>query len=377
MLVAAVLLCAGATTATASAPVREDAALDRALQRLVTMPGGPPGAIAVVQRGRDETVHAAGVAELGNPRPPRADDHMHVASTAKAFSGAVALSLVDRGVLRLDDTIGLRRPDLPRRWHRVTLRQLLGHTSGVPDFIASPAAQEAVGASLGKAPAPRRLLDFVADEDLEFPPGSRYEYSNSDNIVVGLFVEAATGRSYERELQGRVARPLGLRSTSLPAGPELPEPFLHGYQFEESGPPADVSEVLAGGWAWASGGVVSTPRDLNRFVRGYVGGELFGPAVRREQARFVPGGSEPPGPGRNSAGLGLFRYETPCGTVYGHTGNTLGYTQFAVADRDGQRSATVSITAQRTQTSTGRDAAVFAALRAAELDAVCAAMARR
>lgn len=242
------------------------------------MSGGPPGAIAVVQRGRDEKVHAAGVAELGDPRPPRADDHMHVASTAKAFSGAVALSLVDRGVLRLDDTIGSRRPDLPRHWHRVTLRQLLAHTSGVPDFIASP---------------------------------------------------------------------------------------------------ADVSEVLAGGWAWASGGVVSTPRDLNRFTRGYVGGELFRPSVQREQARFGPGGSEAPGPGRNSAGLALFRYETPCGTVYGHTGNTLGYTQFAVAGRDGQRSATVSITAQRTRTSTGPDAAVFEALRAAELSAVCAAMARR
>lgn len=377
MLVTAVLLGAGATTATASAPIREDAALDRALHRLVTMPGGPPGAIAVVQRGRDERVHAAGVAELGDRRPPSATDHMHVASTAKAFSGGVALSLVDRGVLRLDDTIGARRPDLPRRWHGVTLGQLLAHTSGVPDFIASPAAQAAIGASLGTAPAPRRLLDFVSDQDLEFTPGSRYAYSNSDNIVVGLFVESATGRSYERELQSRVAGPLGLRDTTLPAGPALPRPFLHGYEVERGAPPADVSEVLAGGWAWASGGVVSTPRDLNRFVRGYVGGELFGRPVQEEQARFVRGGSEPPGPGRNSAGLGLFRYETPCGTVYGHTGNTLGYTQFAVASRDGQRSATVSITAQRTQKSTGRDAAVFAALRAAELDAVCAAMARR
>ncbi|MBW0102665.1 beta-lactamase family protein [Pseudonocardia sp. KRD-291] len=340
------------------------------------MPGGPPGAIAVVQRGRHEKVHAAGVAEVGDRRPPKATDHMHIASTAKAFSGGVALSLVERGVLRLDDTIGSRRPDVPRRWHRVTLRQLLNHTSGVPDFIASPAAQAAVGASLGTAPAPRTLLDFVAGEDLRFTPGSRYEYSNSDNIVVGLFVEAATGRSYERELRSRVTGPLGLRDTTLPAGPALPRPFLHGYEVEEGTPPADVSEVLAGGWAWASGGVVSTPRDLNRFVRGYVGGELFRGSTQREQARFVPGGSEPPGPGRNSAGLALFRYETPCGTVYGHTGNTLGYTQFAVAGRDGQRSATLSITAQRTQTSTGRDAAVFAALRAAELDAVCAAMAR-
>jgi D-alanyl-D-alanine carboxypeptidase len=121
-------------------------------------------------------------------------------------------------------------------------------------------------------------------------------------------------------------------------------------------------------------GIVSTPSDLNGFVRGDVGGELFGPGVTTEQARFVEGSSEPPGPGRNMAGLGLFRYDTRCGTVFGHTGNTIGYTQFMAASRDGRRSVTMSISVQRTQRSEGRDAEVFRALRAAEEDAVCAAL---
>jgi hypothetical protein len=82
--------------------------------------------------------------------------------------------------------------------------------------------------------------------------------------------------------------------------------------------------VLAGGWSWASGRIVSTPLDLNRFIPGYVGGELFGRRVAAERARFIPGGSEPTGPGRNTAGLALFRYDTRCSTVFGHTGNTLG-----------------------------------------------------
>ena len=106
----------------------------------------------------------------------------------------------------------------------------------------------------------------------------------------GLMVQAVTGKSYEEELAEQVYGPLGLTQTSLPAGPELPNPFIHGYAREGDGPPEDVSEIIAGGWAWASGGIVSTPFDLNRFIRGYVGGALFGPDVQSQQRQFVAGG---------------------------------------------------------------------------------------
>lgn len=86
------------------------------------MPGGPPGAIAIVQRGSSRRVHAHGVRELGQPGPPRANDFMRIASVAKAFSGAVALALADAGRLSLDDTIGRWLPEQPAAWHAVTLR---------------------------------------------------------------------------------------------------------------------------------------------------------------------------------------------------------------------------------------------------------------
>ena len=146
------------------------------------------------------------------------------------------------------------------------------------------------------APPPEKLLDFVKDEPLVFAPGSKYEYSNSDNIVVGLVVQEATGDAYEEALQEQVYEPLGLSRTSLPAGPDLPVPFIHGYDLDGEGPPEDISEIVAAGWAWASGGIVSTPLELNRFIRGYVGGALFGPGVQAQQRQFVPGGgSEPRG----------------------------------------------------------------------------------
>jgi D-alanyl-D-alanine carboxypeptidase len=172
---------------------------------------------------------------------------------------------------------------------------------------------DALIASPKNPPPPEELLSFVEDEPLKFDPGSRYEYSNSDNIVVGLMVEAATNRSYESQLQKYVFGPLGLTETSLPVGANLLKPFIHGLDPSQT-PPEDVSEIIAAGWA--SGGIVSTPRDLNRFIRDYVGGQLFGSRVRSKQRQVIEGGgSEPPGPGKNSAGLGIFRYETRCGTV--------------------------------------------------------------
>jgi len=220
------------------------------------------------------------------------------------------------------------------------------------------------------------LLSFVEDQGLRFPPGSEYEYSNSDNIVVALIIEAVTGQPFASALAEQVLDPLGLDHTSLPEGVEMPAPYVHGYELQPPQPPEDVSELLAAGWAWASGGIVSTPADMNAFVRGYVGGALFGEAVQAEQrSLFIPAaGSEPPGPGLNSASLGLFRYQTPCGTVYGHSGNTFGYTQLIVASADGERSATVSISLQRTQKSEGQDADVFEGLQRTEQAAICLAL---
>jgi len=127
--------------------------------------------------------------------------------------------------------------------------------------------------------------------------------------------------------------------------------------------------------AWASGGIQSTPDDLNRFIRGYAGRKLFGRRTQRRQLRFVEGSSDPPGPGVNSAGLGIFRYRTGCGTVYGHTGSFPGYTQFTAATLNGRRSVTVSVNEQLLPDSAGSARAAFKALRRIDRLAVCAALA--
>jgi D-alanyl-D-alanine carboxypeptidase len=119
-------------------PVAARAPLQRALNTLVAMPSGPPGVIVIVQHGRVRTVYQAGTASLAQPRPLARTDHERLASFSKAFNGAVALSLVSRGMLRLSDTIGRWLPALPRAWHRVTLREMLQHRAACP---TTPAAR--------------------------------------------------------------------------------------------------------------------------------------------------------------------------------------------------------------------------------------------
>ena len=331
----------------ASAGNDDEGLLQRALERFASSEGGPPGIIVVVARGKSIDVHTAGVANLETGRSIHIHDHMRLASVAKAFSGAAALSLVTSGQLSLDDTIRQWLPELPQTWWPVTLAQLLHHTSGIPDFTDEDAFQHAVVESLQSPPSPLGLLAFVAHKVPAFTPGTQYHYSNSDNIIVGLMIEAATARPYDDVLKDFVYRPLKLKGTSLPTDSDIPRPYVRGYHVLDN-PPSDVSRIFAAGWAWASGGIVSTPADTTVFVRGYASGALIDQNTRAAQFQFRPGDSDPPGPGVNSAGLALFRYETTCGTVYGHTGNTAGYTQFVAATAEGKRSVVVSINGQIT-----------------------------
>jgi D-alanyl-D-alanine carboxypeptidase len=371
-------LLALAAVAIAAAPASAESAkladtkLDRAMDQLLEIDGGPPGVGVMVDRGDGPRLHEDGVGVIPSSRPFRRNDHMRIASVAKAFNGGVALSLVDRGKLSLDDTIGEVLPQLPDAWSQVTLAQALHHTGGLPDYIKSPAFLAAFSSNLRQYFSPEELIEFVYNQPLGFEPGTRFEYSDTDNIVVALMAQAATGKSYEALLRQLVYRPLGLKRTSMPDGFTMPRPFIHGYDVSVQ-PPANDSQLLSASGAWASGGIVSTPADLNRFVRGYSGGKLFGGATRARQFDFFPGGASfPPGPGENSAGLGIFRYETDCGTVFGASGTFPGYTHFVAATGNGRRSTTVSVNAQLYPEATPDQ---FPALHKVFGRAVCAALA--
>ena len=194
-------------------------------------------------------------------------------------------------------------------------------------------------------------MDYVRDEPTEFRPGKKYQYSDTDNIVAGL------PRADQRQ---EVPGAAGCRHHATSTDPDDvagdlgdARPFMHGYApaEESGGEPEDVSELINPQLAWASGGMVSTVDELNTFIRAYAAGELVDDQVRAAQRQFVPGAGGPPGPGINSSGLAIYRYQTPCGTFLGHTGNMPGYTTFIGATPDGKDSVVVAINSQVSPTS--------------------------
>lgn len=377
MAVATVFVAASCSDATSSTSKTNDAvaALSMQLHKLTGMPEGPPGAIALVRVGAQTHVITSGAANVVSKQPFTADDTVRIASVSKAFNGAVVLALVSKGGLSLGDTVGKVVANLPAAWSAVTVAQLLQHTSGVPDYIKSPAFVQAFQADPQQVLTPVQLLSFVANQPLLFAPGSEYGYSDSDNIILGLMVEAVTHGTYDAALAQYVTQPLGLRVTSLPTSSALTEPYVRGYSVSPGMAPEDVSTVLNPGLAGASGGMISTPTELDTFMRAYASGKLFNASTQARQHQFIAGGSGPPGPGENSAGLGIYRYTTTCGVVYGHTGNLPGYTTFTASNRSGTRSVVVVVNTQLQSTpgNTPADKA-YQALRRAEELGVCAAL---
>jgi len=277
--------------------------LQRQLDELVKAKGGPPGVIVTLRRGSRITVLTAGVADGVSRRTPRATDHMRIASVAKAFSGAVALRLVADGRLKLDDTIRSVLPDLPGAWSGVTVRQLLNHTSGLPDYTRSSGFTKQFKDDPSGYVPPTKILGWVRSDPLVFEPGTRYEYSNTDNIVVGRIAERVSGKSYPTLLREIVFQPLALTQTSLPTTPALARPFIHGYVVGGTGTLEDVSTLLNPSGAWASGGIVrraSAMRSSMR-ARGFSGGRYSGSAskpsstIRSDRSSHFPlGVGNPP-----------------------------------------------------------------------------------
>jgi D-alanyl-D-alanine carboxypeptidase len=153
----------------------------------------------------------------------------------------------------------------------------------------------------------------------------------------------------------------------------MPAPYLHGYEVPIGEPPVDRSEYLNPALAWASGGLVSNAVEVGRFFRAYVRADLFNAKTQQAQRDFIIGSSSPPGPGRNRAGLALFRYKTQCGTVFGHTGSYPGYRLFAATNRAGSRSVVFTVNAQIAPPESGSQE-VSDLIRFAQVDAVCHAL---
>lgn len=362
------------SSGTSQPPLTGEQQLRSAMTTLMSN-GGPPGVAVLVQDGDNRYELFDGKADITSGAAMSGDAATRIASISKAFNGAVILSLASQGKVAMDAPISTLLPSVPKAWGAATLSQVLQHTSGIPDYIKDPKFLKEFIANPQMERTPQQLVGYVAKKPLAFKPGTEYEYSDTDNIVAGLIAERLLAKPYAEILQEIVASPLGLGGTNLPSTSAMPSDYIHGYAVDvpsKASPspaaPEDVSMLINPGLAWASGGMLSTPNNMNTFIRDYLGGKLFNADVLTSPNAFVPGGGGPPGPGTNSSGLGIYRYETACGVVYGHTGNMPGYTQFFSASADGSKSVVVSVNSQISPKTTPE---VYQNLLAVQNQAIC------
>jgi D-alanyl-D-alanine carboxypeptidase len=289
-----------------------------------------PGAILQVSTPTKGTYSvAAGVADIATKAPLTAEARFRAGSIAKPFVAAVVLQFVEEGKLKLDDTMPELLPaDVSARFKnadRITLRMLLDHTSGIPEWL-SDAVIGQIAADPVKVWNVHEFLDLASAQPPAFAPGAGWAYSNTDYNLLGLVIERATGLPWREAVTRRVIEPLGLASTMLPEPGDvaMPGAFMHGYGMI-GGTVMDLTFIdpsMAG--AAGGGALVTTVSDLATFLTAVRTGELFkDPRTFAMMSDFVPAEGEG---GRTGYGLGLERYELPGGIeMIGHSGGTAGY----------------------------------------------------
>ncbi|HEX3289873.1 MAG TPA: serine hydrolase domain-containing protein [Gaiella sp.] len=328
-----VLLTVTGTAASAAAE-HETTAADAVRPALsAVVRAGSPGALVLVEDGASRMRVARGLAELRGRVPLRAGDRFRAGSITKTFVAVVVLQLVREGRLRLDDGLGRLLPGLVPNAGRVTIRQLLAHTSGLSDYAADELFLRQTASEPRRRWTPRELVGRALGMGPAGSPGERFSYASTNYVLLGLVVERLTGTKVGEQLRRRIFVPLRLHDTSFVPGARIVGHHAHGYApsahdgIVGSLATARDRSGASASWAWAAGAVVSTAPDLSRFFAALLGGRLL-------PLRLL--GAMRPAPGARY-GLGLAAFRTPCGTALGHTGNVLGTVSAAWSTSDGRR----------------------------------------
>jgi D-alanyl-D-alanine carboxypeptidase len=299
---------------------------------------GAPGAMARIDDHGSVARAAAGVADRKSGRTISDADRFRIGSVTKVFSAVVLMQLADEGKVGLDTSVDHYLPGLlPDR--TITVRQVLGHRSGLYDYTNDMFASAVSGfeAVRSKVFTYRQLMDRSLRHKRTNAPGAAYAYSNTNFVVAGMLIEKLTGHSVRTEYENRIIKPLGLRDT-LYVHPDKKIPGRHadGYLTpDKAGSPLVDATEQTMSWAQSAGALISSTRDLNSFLSALLGGRLMSPAQLKQMERMVPVNSS------QSYGLGLRSRHLSCGvSVYGHTGAVQGYYTYAFATKDGRRSLT-------------------------------------
>jgi D-alanyl-D-alanine carboxypeptidase len=309
------------TDETGSRDARLQAMLDRWRQRSDV----PAVTLAVDQAVRPAVLAASGTAERGGGATVNVDSQFRVASITKLFVATVVLQLAQEGRLDLSDPLARHVPGYPGA-ERITIRQLLNHTSGVPDYGRTAHFGERLLADRKRRWRTDEVLALVNGARPDFAPGTGYLYSNTGYLLLGQVIDAVTGSSWAAEIRRRILDPLHLRHTYVAGVEPVPGGVLAGYFDADND---GDEENIETGHSWpslettegAAGAIVSTAADLATFGAALFRGRLLTPASLRQ---MVAEGPHHPRNANYGLGMEILRPDYRM-TVWGHGGFTPGF----------------------------------------------------
>ncbi|WP_221889765.1 serine hydrolase [Streptomyces sp. WAC06614] len=311
------------TTPGATASAELAAQLDAAVTQVMKDFDIPGAVVGISVPGKVDYVKTFGVADRATGTPMRLDDHIRIGSLTKTFTGTAVLQLVDQKRIALSDPISKYVPGVPSG-DKITLQMLGEMRSGLFTYDDDKQWQKSILTELPKGPSAgavtaQQLLDVAFRHPLKFEPGTQYDYSNTNAVLLGMVVEKVSGLSLPDYLQQHIFTPLKLTRTSWPSDGNMPAPYAHGYTNQTvDGTVADAT-LWNPSWANAAGQLISTYADMKTWDVALGKGSLLSAETQKkrlEAKEVVPG---------NPAYKYGFAIIESHGWI-GHTGVIFGYT---------------------------------------------------
>ncbi|MCS7482537.1 serine hydrolase domain-containing protein [Umezawaea endophytica] len=332
---------------------------------------GAPGVLVGLDREDGDVKVRSGVGNRATKTPVPWEAKFRIGSFTKTFVAATLLQLVGEGRLSLDDTVDRWLPGLVagngNDGTKITVRQLLQHTSGLPDythFIPWLGDKTKFLEERNTSLTPREAMDLAMKSAPLFQPGTSWSYSNTNYLLAGMIIGKVSGNDWRDEVTARIIKPLKLVNTSIPGTKTtLPTPHAIGYQRfpGEGATPEDPkfgdeidATAMNPSWANAAGEMISTVDDTNRFLRALMGGRILKRAQLAQMLtavdtndlfrKILPG---------VRYGLGIMYVPNSCGGLWTHGGDIHGFKTRNGVTPDGSRSVVVSINTDSTKPDPG------------------------
>jgi CubicO group peptidase (beta-lactamase class C family) len=263
----------------AQTPAEIERKLDTQIEVSLRKAGAPSVSVAVVEDGKPTYVRAFGMADLAAQRPASVETRYAVGSISKQFTVAALLLLEEEGKLSLDDKVSRYFPNLTRA-DEISIRQLLSHTSGYEDY----APQDYIIPDWTRVTTPQAILDHWARKPLNFDPGTKWQYSNTNYVLAGEIFEKVSGQPLVGFLREKIFQPLGMTSANEwpPDQPLDARPYTR-YAI---GPPR-LAKREASGWYFAAGELAMTPSDLAKWDIAFLERKILSPKSWDEFTREV------------------------------------------------------------------------------------------